>query len=612
MLTAPVALMALALTLAPAPDAVAAGSGPWRPAGLWGGDVPSLAIDPRDPDFVLAGTSSGQIFVSRNGGDSWRQQARAVPFAGWAVEALLFDPNHSRRVWAALKGGWEERGFVALSEDRGHTWTVRSEGLTDRQVYSLEAVPGTPGVLYAGTRIGVFATQDHGRSWRHLTARWPEIEKVTSLLVDRGRPTTIWAGTWRRAYRSDDAGSTWRRLDQGMALDSEVFSLLPVPDRPGEMWASTCGWVYRGSGGGESWERMSNGLTERRTPSFEVLPSGRLLAGTVGGVFVSDDRGSSWRPSSGSPAVALALAVHPERPDRILVGTEGLGILRSDDGGLSFSPANRGLSGLRVAALAKVPGEVLAGVHHAQSASGLYSSKDGGLSFNPEPVELPTILNLASSSDRVFAATEKGLYERRQGHWRRLTGLGERRIDEVVVSSGTLFARSGREVYEERGSVFRKLALHRLEPRHLALSGDTLWLTDRSGRVFSLPSAPGDGRQPVEESPAGILQPPHSGWSGGSRALWNVGEGVATRLWATGDPVWPLLVAVSDSPPSLVGPLARHRLALGLALRPRDLADALVVDGRLLVATNGFGVWVKDLPPRDGDGAAGSPVATAR
>ncbi|MDH3745090.1 MAG: hypothetical protein OES47_08325, partial [Acidobacteriota bacterium] len=369
-----------------------------------------------------------------------------------------------------------------------------------------------------------------------------------------------------------------------------------VPGRPGEMWASTCGWVYRGSNGGDSWTRVSQGLSERRTPSFEILPSGRLLAGTVDGVFLSEDQGESWRRSSGDSLVALSLTHHAARPDRVYAGSEGLGVLRSLDGGLSFTPSNRGLAGLRLAGLVRTEGEVLAAVHHAHSASGVYVSRDGGLSFSEDSVDLPTILDLAAFGDRVFAATEKGLFERSRGVWRHLQGMGGRRVDEVVVSADRLFARSGREVFEGLGTVFRRLELKRLEPRRLAIAGDTLWLTDRRGGVFRLPPSSGSSREAFRETLSAVLESPRVRWSSGSQAVWNNGEGASARLLATGDPSWPFLLVHQSQPLTLVASSGRGTLKLEVPLRPRDLAGALVFDGRLLLATTGFGVLVVELP----------------
>ncbi|HWN42500.1 MAG TPA: YCF48-related protein, partial [Thermoanaerobaculia bacterium] len=274
--------------------ASAASASGWRPLPLWGGDVRSLAIHPDDPDMVFAGTSAGQLYLSRDAGRSWNDAGSHLPFPGWVVNTLRFDPNKTGRLWAGLWGVWGG-GHVAFSDDMGKTWVSRVAGLPEEPVYTMALVPGREGRIYVGTLSGVWSTEDSGESWRRLTADLPEAQKVTSLLVDAERPDTIIAGTWRRAYRTEDGGRTWAGIFEGMVLDSEVFSLTPVPERPGEIWATTCGWVYRSLDGGNKWERFKEGFEERRTVSFSALPDGRLLAGTVAGIHVSADGGKTWK-----------------------------------------------------------------------------------------------------------------------------------------------------------------------------------------------------------------------------------------------------------------------------------------------------------------------------
>lgn len=539
----------------------------WRSAELWGGDVRALEVDPRDSDYVLAGTSSGQVYASSDGGAGWRPAGPPSPFAGWSVQTLVFDPNQTQRVWAALTRVWDETGDVAVSDDRGRTWRRSSAGLPGRQVYSLALVPGEPGVVYAGTRVGVYGSRDHGRSWRHLTGAHPELEKVTSLLVDRERRDTVLAGTWRRAYRSKDGGATWSRLDDGMVLDSEVFSLQPVPGRPGEIWASTCGWVYRGRALGDSWVRSSRGLVERRATSFGVLPGGRLLAGTVDGVFASTDDGASWERAGADGLAIHALEHHPDRPQRVWAGTEGGGVWRSDDGGASFRPSSTGLSSLRVAGLAAAGGEIVAAVRHAGPASGVYSSFDGGRTFPVGPVRLPTVLDVAARGERIYAATEEGLYERRDGDWTRLDGLGQARVEEVVALGQRLLARVGGAIYERDGAGFRPRDLAGLAARALVSTGDEVWLIDVAGRPHRLDA---DGPRAIDAAVSG-------------------------RRLPTGDPRWPLLVVGERG--SALWPVAGDPLPLELWVEPEEVSSALVRNGRVLVGTIGYGVLVADLSP---------------
>ena len=565
----------------------------WRQAELWGGDVRSLAIDSERPQRLFAGTSSGQVLLSENGGADWRSPGLPVAFPGWVVSDLLLEADG--RLWAALWGLWGAGGNVYLSTDGGVTWTERGDGLPGSQVYRLAAGNGR---LFAATRGGVYGSDDHGASWRHLTAAHPEIQKVSSLLVDGD---SVLAGTWRRAYKSDDGGASWRGVFTGMVLDSEVFSLQPGP-AAGEIWASTCGWVYRSTNEGESWRRYERGLEERRTQAVRVLPGGRLLAGTVAGLYVSDDGGASWSRRTSSELVIGAIAHVAARPERVYLGTEGSGVWVSEDGGDSFRPSNRGLTAARVADMVPLAsGEVLAAVRHAGPDSGIFSSRDGGLSFTGPSSGLPTVLELAAAANRPLAATEKGLYERQYGEWRLVTEVGQRRIDQVGSSDGLTVARSGSELFRLAGDRFVPVGPAGAQPRAIALAGGELWIGDGDARLWRLVAGKAE------------LQPlPFAGGRLGSltRGLLLAGPGGAylrrdadspwqpladtpSRGLSTGNDAYPLLLLSDDGARLLDRQnLLLHAVSLPVPLQ--DVTAAAVVQGRLLVATAGHGVvWAQ-------------------
>ena len=562
----------------------------WRQAALWGGDVRSLVIDPERPERLFAGTSSGQVLLSEDGGGLWAPAGLPVAFPGWVVSDLLLDPEG--RLWAALWGLWGAGGNVYLSADGGVTWAERSEGLPGTQVYRLALGDGR---LFAATRRGVYASDDEGTNWRHLTGSHPEIQKVSSLLVDGD---TVLAGTWRRAYKSYDGGATWRGVFNGMVLDSEVFSLQPGPTAE-EVWASTCGWVYRSLDGGNSWRRFQRGLEERRTQAIRVLPSGRLLAGTVAGLYASDDGGASWARRTSAELVISAISHLPDQPDRVYLGTEGSGIWVSDDGGDSFRPSNQGLTAARVADLASLAnGEVLAAVRHAGPDSGIFSSRDGGLSFTGPSADMPTVLQLAGAASHPLAATEKGLYERQYGEWRLIAEVGRRRIDQVSSQDGLTVARSGELLFRRAGERFVPVEPAGAMPRSVAVTGGELWIGDGGDRLWRLVG--------------GRAEPQPLPFAGGRldsvrRGLLLAGDGGAylrrdaespwqplldgpSRGLPTGDEAYPLfLLPVSDSARLLEREnLLLHRVPLPV---PRqDVTAVAVVNGRLLVATAGHGV----------------------
>lgn len=521
--------------------AAALAPGEWQAAELYGADVRSLAIEPGHPDVIYAGTSAGQLYRSEDGGASWQDVRRRPPFVGWVVAALRFDPNHTSRLWAGLWGVWGG-GMVAFSDDRGTTWTYR-QSLPAGQVYSLALVPGRPGKVLIGTRRGVFASLDDGATWSHLTAAMPEIEKITSLLVAADAPGTILAGSWQCAYKSEDGGRSWRGLFKGMLRDSEVFSLTPVPGERGGLWASTCGWVYKSRDGGEEWSRFKEGMATRRVPSFAVLAGGRLAAGTTGGLYLSDDDGLTWRLATDPALAILAIATTPERPDRLLLGTEGSGVWVSEDRGITFTRAARGMTNVRVAALAALGRELVAAVNHAGPSSGIYSSIDHGRSFQLQRGGMATTLALAVAGDELFAATEGGLFERGPDYdWRPVPQFGSERIEDVAFEGGRLLVRTAAGTFERAGDRF-------------------------------VPALRRPGAAPVLEKLAALRLPDQRN----------------SRVLPTGDARYGALLLAREGS-SLLDLESGARLPLELPVLAEDVTAARLIAGLLVLGTSGSGV----------------------
>ncbi|HXT49448.1 MAG TPA: hypothetical protein VN811_00320 [Thermoanaerobaculia bacterium] len=535
-------LAALALLAAPA-TAVEV----WHSAPLWGGDVSSLAFSPGDPNVAVAGTAAGNVYLSRDAGASWAPAGATFPMPGWIVASLQFDPNRPTRLWAALRGVFGG-GAVVRSDDLGRTWEMRSQRLDD-VVFSLALVPGEEGRLFLGARTGVWGSSDGGATWKKLSGSQPDLIEVWSLLVHPRHPQTVLAGTYRRAFRSDDGGTTWRGVFDGMVLDSQVFTLNPVPGNPEQVWASTCGWVYKSDDLGERWTRMREGLFERRTPGFTALPSGRLLAGTVSGMYVSDNGGVSWARQTRDDVSALVVAYHPKQPEVVLVGTEGGGVWRSNDGGASFFPATRGIASARVSALVKSRGEVLASVAHGGPVSGIYGVLAGGERVVHELAQIPTVLSLASAGDEAWAATEGGLWARRGGIWQQLPEVPPTRIEQVVAAEGRVLARTAAGMFERQAGRFTEIA--------------------------AIGAAPASPREQLTAAALG--------------GRWRELLRGKSRVLPTGDAQYPV-VAVDDSGAHLLVAADRALRPLALPIPARDVLAATVDGGRLLLGTSGYGL----------------------
>ena len=61
----------------------------WIPVGPPGGDVRSLAADPRNPERIYLGTADGVFYRSDDGGLRWVRQAPGFPERGYSLEGAI-------------------------------------------------------------------------------------------------------------------------------------------------------------------------------------------------------------------------------------------------------------------------------------------------------------------------------------------------------------------------------------------------------------------------------------------------------------------------------------------------------------------------------------------
>ena len=172
------------------------GAQTWLPVGPPGGDVRSLAADPRNPRVVYLGTTDGILYRSDDAGRRWRRLAPGLSRRGVSLDDLWVDPRGRVLVgyWELAGGG----GGVARSLDGGASFTVLPD-IDGQAVKALAFAPSNPDVLAAGTLAGVFRSDDGGDSWRRISPEGhPEIRNLDSVAFDPadGRPVRGPAPAW--------------------------------------------------------------------------------------------------------------------------------------------------------------------------------------------------------------------------------------------------------------------------------------------------------------------------------------------------------------------------------------------------------------------------------
>ena len=362
----------------------------WQRLGPEGGMVISLAAD--QAGTLYLGASDGHIFSSEDRGEHWELRGRVGRRTDGVVAQLAAYPKQPHRVFAAV---WfrevDAGGGVFRSDDGGASW--QPAGLQGESVRALEFAPSDPELLVAGTRSGVFRSLDSGRTWERISpADDPELRNVDSVAVDPADPQMIYAGTYHLPWKTTDGGKTWKSIAAGLIDDSDIMSMRVDAANPARIYISACSGIYRSEDRGEVWTKLQGiPYAARRTQAIVQDPQSPhvLYAATTEGLWVTRDAGENWERTTPKEWVVNGVAVLPPKGTsvgRVLIGTEGQGVMASEDAGKTFVAANHGFTHTVAKQLA---GDPLDPTHLLlvleQNGGELRESRDAGKSWSALP-----------------------------------------------------------------------------------------------------------------------------------------------------------------------------------------------------------------------------------
>ena len=520
----PLALLSLAASLALA--ALPARAQVWRSLGPSGGDVRSLAMDPRIPRDIYLGTTDGHVFGSRDAGGHWQLLGRAGDSREAVVTSLIVSPRDSRTLYA---GTWtreqrSEGGGVFVSEDGGAHWA--SLGLAGHAVRALALAPSDPNELVAGALDGIFLSADSGRDWQRISpAGDPELHNVDSVAIDPRDANVIFAGTFHLPWKTLDAGRHWMPIHTGMVDDSDVFSLAVDATLPSRIFATACTGIYRSDDGGGHWTHLhSLPNSARRTHMLmqDPLYPKVVYAGTTEGLWKTTDTGLHWQIRTPPNWVINAVLVLPDS-GRVVLGTDQIGILVSDDGARYFRVSNSGFDHRQVVTMAvdaRNPSRAICVLANAPETT--LVTNDGGRSWFPTGPGLNAeqVRRVYSAPSGWIAALETGglvRYDEVRHEWvredwgamrgkgsvRRLNGEKIPVVNDMdftasgwlaATSSGLFISHDSSADWESMTSPTRGAAVDsvlKMGRQLWVVSSGRIWRSTNAGRAWKWQKLPG-------------------------------------------------------------------------------------------------------------------------
>jgi photosystem II stability/assembly factor-like uncharacterized protein len=149
------------------------------------GVVFTIAPSPVNRDLIWAGSDTGLIHLTRDGGKSWKNVS-PQGLSDWSkislIEASHFDPAVAYT--AVDRGRLEDQTpYIYRTRNYGATWQLITKGITAPAfLRAVREDPQSKGLLFAGTEFGVYVSFDDGDHWQSLQLNLP-VSSVRDLAI---------------------------------------------------------------------------------------------------------------------------------------------------------------------------------------------------------------------------------------------------------------------------------------------------------------------------------------------------------------------------------------------------------------------------------------------
>ncbi|MBL9176160.1 MAG: exo-alpha-sialidase [Verrucomicrobiales bacterium] len=211
--------------------------------------------------------------------------------------------------------GTKKGAFILTADGQRRNWQITGPHFAGWEIYHVKGSTLDPNRLYASQSSGWFGqiiqrSDDGGKTWN------PPGTKPEDLMGPDGMPNGK-SNEFR--YEGTVGTHKWYDGTQHPWEFKRIWHLEPSLTDPDLVYAGAeDAALFHSRDGGKSWQEFAG------------------LRGT---------KGALWQPGAGGMAVHTII-IDPQNPRRIYVAISAAGAFRTDDGGLTWKPINRGLKSL--------------------------------------------------------------------------------------------------------------------------------------------------------------------------------------------------------------------------------------------------------------------------
>ena len=195
-------------------------------------NIVTIGESPLIPGIVWVGSNDGNLQLSRDGGNTWKNVADKVSGVPKETHVSRVEPSHydGGTCYATFDGHRtdDHKPYVFKTTDFGETWTSISSNLPQGNVNVIREDPKNKNLLYLGTEYAFYISLNGGKEWKRFMNGLPTV-RIDDILV-HPRDNDLILGTHGRSiYIMDDITALQQMTDATTAnADAVLFDIRPA------------------------------------------------------------------------------------------------------------------------------------------------------------------------------------------------------------------------------------------------------------------------------------------------------------------------------------------------------------------------------------------------
>ena len=329
-----------------------------------------------DQNLPLSNVSQMEVGLQPKPTRNFSPRKTKPPFAeALSIHELAIHPKNGRILYAST----DNQG-VLKSTDGGKNWFIKSQGIKAYLLYHLIIDPKKTNTVYTGSYGGgIYKTEDGGDTWSEINDLLGNTA-IRRIIISPRDHEVLYLLTSMQVYKSDREKEGWIPILEWGSLGHQEWpeALLLLPSRNAKLLLGTNKGIYKWEED-SGWTKISLSQQLYVTSLAHESRTGIFYAGTLNeGLYFSSDSGENWKLLQGTEKIWInKIVFHPSHKQTFFLLTRTQGILKTSNGGKSWTPIKMDIKNQWINALIFHPKDseiMFAGTY----SDGVLKSVDGG------------------------------------------------------------------------------------------------------------------------------------------------------------------------------------------------------------------------------------------